>query len=90
VQHQIVQRKHRSEIENQIRLASDGLDTISTGSTIALACDLFDKDILTVEHTGGLEIIFVDVFVLIYGPGRIRTCDLADNGFIPTRLYFLY
>ena len=21
------------------------------------------------------------------GPGRIRTCDLADNGFIPTRLY---
>ncbi len=38
-----------------------GLDTISTGSTIALACDLFDKGILTSENTGGLEIRFGDV-----------------------------
>jgi len=22
------------------------------------------------------------------GPGRNRTCDLADNGFIPARLHF--
>lgn len=38
-----------------------GLDTISTGSTIALACDLFDKGILTTEHTDGLEIMYGDV-----------------------------
>ena len=38
-----------------------GLDTISTGSTIALACDLFEKGILTKEHTGGLEIKYGDV-----------------------------
>jgi len=38
-----------------------GLDTISTGSTIALLCDLFEKGILTAEQTGGLEIRFGDV-----------------------------
>jgi len=38
-----------------------GLDTISTGSTIALVCDLFEKGILTEESTGGLEIRFGDI-----------------------------
>jgi aldehyde:ferredoxin oxidoreductase len=38
-----------------------GMDTISTGSTIALACELFEKGILTQELTGGLEIQFGDV-----------------------------
>lgn len=38
-----------------------GLDTISTGATIALVCDLFDKGILTTEQTEGLEIRFGDV-----------------------------
>jgi len=38
-----------------------GLDTISTGSTIALVCDLFEKGILTKKDTGGLEIRFGDV-----------------------------
>jgi aldehyde:ferredoxin oxidoreductase len=38
-----------------------GLDTISTGSTIAFACDLYEKGILTKEHTGGLEIKYGDV-----------------------------
>jgi len=38
-----------------------GLDTISTGSTIALACDLFEKGIITLEDTGGLEIRFGNV-----------------------------
>jgi len=38
-----------------------GLDTISTGSTIALACDLFEKGILTNKDTGGLEIRFGNV-----------------------------
>ena len=38
-----------------------GLDTISTGSTIALACDLYKKGVITAEDTGGLEIRFGDV-----------------------------
>lgn len=38
-----------------------GLDTISTGSTIALACDLFEKGVITSKDTGGLEIRFGDV-----------------------------
>ena len=38
-----------------------GLDTISTGSTVALACELFDKGILTKELTGGLDIQYGDV-----------------------------
>ncbi len=38
-----------------------GLDTISTGATIALACDLFDKGVITAQDTGGLEIRFGDV-----------------------------
>jgi aldehyde:ferredoxin oxidoreductase len=38
-----------------------GLDTISTGSTIALVCDLFEKGILTEESTGGLKIRFGDI-----------------------------
>jgi len=37
-----------------------GLDTISTGSTIALACDLFKKGLITPDDTGGLEIRFGD------------------------------
>ena len=38
-----------------------GLDTISTGSTIALACDLYEKGIITKKDTGGLEIQYGDV-----------------------------
>lgn len=38
-----------------------GLDTISTGVTIALLCDLFEKGILTSEHTDGIEIRYGDV-----------------------------
>ena len=38
-----------------------GLDTISTGSTIALAYELFEKGILTEESTGGLEIRYGDI-----------------------------
>jgi aldehyde:ferredoxin oxidoreductase len=37
-----------------------GLDTISTGATIAFAMECFEKGILTKEHTGGLEINFGD------------------------------
>ena len=37
-----------------------GLDTISTGATIALACELFERGILTTADTGGLEIRYGD------------------------------
>jgi len=37
-----------------------GLDTISTGSTIAFAMECFEKGILTKEQTDGLEITFGD------------------------------
>lgn len=38
-----------------------GLDTISMGATIALACELFERGQLTAEETGGLEIRYGDV-----------------------------
>lgn len=37
-----------------------GMDTISVGGTIALACELFDRGIITTAHTGGLEIRYGD------------------------------
>ncbi len=38
-----------------------GLDTISTGCTIALACEMFERGVLTAACTGGLEIRYGDV-----------------------------
>jgi aldehyde:ferredoxin oxidoreductase len=38
-----------------------GLDTISTGCTIALACEMFERDILGSSDTGGIEIRYGDV-----------------------------
>jgi len=37
-----------------------GLDTISTGATIAFAMECFEKGILTKEQTDGLELVFGD------------------------------
>jgi aldehyde:ferredoxin oxidoreductase len=37
-----------------------GLDTISTGCTIALACEMFERGVLTAADTGGLEIRYGD------------------------------
>jgi aldehyde:ferredoxin oxidoreductase len=37
-----------------------GLDTMSTGDTIAFAMECFEKDILTVKDSGGLELSFGD------------------------------
>jgi aldehyde:ferredoxin oxidoreductase len=37
-----------------------GLDTISVGCTIALACSLFEKGVLTAADTGGIELRFGD------------------------------
>jgi aldehyde:ferredoxin oxidoreductase len=38
-----------------------GLDTISTGCTIALACEMFERGVLREEDTGGLSIRYGDV-----------------------------
>jgi aldehyde:ferredoxin oxidoreductase len=40
------------------------MDTISTGCTIALACELFDRGILTAADTGGLEIRYSDATMM--------------------------
>ncbi len=37
-----------------------GMDTISTGCTIALACELMEQGVLTPADTGGLEVRFGD------------------------------
>jgi aldehyde:ferredoxin oxidoreductase len=37
-----------------------GLDTISTGCTIALACEMFEREILSLADTDGLEIRYGD------------------------------
>ena len=51
-------------IESVIRLnniCNDlGLDTASTGSTIAWAMELYQRGIITKEHTGGLELTWGD------------------------------
>jgi len=39
---------------------TNGLDTISTGCTIALACEMFERGLLTAADTGGLEIRYGD------------------------------
>ncbi|MGD1996377.1 MAG: aldehyde ferredoxin oxidoreductase family protein [Anaerolineae bacterium] len=38
-----------------------GLDTISTGCTIALACEMFERGILSTSDTGGMEIRYGDI-----------------------------
>ncbi len=38
-----------------------GLDTISTGATIALACEMFERGIISKEQTGGIEIRYGDI-----------------------------
>ncbi|MDX9888678.1 MAG: aldehyde ferredoxin oxidoreductase family protein [Anaerovoracaceae bacterium] len=35
-----------------------GMDTISCGATIAWAMDAYEKEVLTKEHTGGIELTF--------------------------------
>jgi aldehyde:ferredoxin oxidoreductase len=37
-----------------------GMDTISTGATLALACEMFERGVLTAVETGGLEIRYGD------------------------------
>jgi aldehyde:ferredoxin oxidoreductase len=37
-----------------------GMDTVSTGATLALACEMFERGVLTTAETGGLEIRYGD------------------------------
>ena len=46
------------------RCNAHGLDTISTGATIALACELTERGILDAKKSGGLEIRFGDPSIL--------------------------
>jgi aldehyde:ferredoxin oxidoreductase len=46
------------------RCNAHGLDTISTGATIALACELTERGILDANTAGGLEIRFGDPSIL--------------------------
>jgi aldehyde:ferredoxin oxidoreductase len=50
-----------------------GLDTITTGSTIAFALECFSKGILTREQTGGLELNFGDSDLVIDLVEKIAT-----------------
>ncbi len=51
-------------LANQI-CAQQGLDTISTGATIAWAMECFERGILTPEDTGGIELRFGDPDALL-------------------------
>ena len=44
---------------------TSGLDTISTGSTLALACELFERGLLTEAETGGIPIRYGDVETML-------------------------
>jgi aldehyde:ferredoxin oxidoreductase len=48
-----------------------GLDTISTGGTIALACELFARSILTTQDTYGLELRYGDAALVHHLIGLI-------------------
>jgi aldehyde:ferredoxin oxidoreductase len=48
-----------------------GLDTITTGATIAWAMDCFERGILTTEDTGGLELRFGDAEAMVKMTERI-------------------
>ena len=55
-------------VESVIRLnniCNDlGLDTASTGSTIAWAMELYQRGLITTDHTGGLELMWGDAEVI--------------------------
>jgi aldehyde:ferredoxin oxidoreductase len=74
---------HAVSLANQI-CNQTGLDTISTGATIAFAMDCFEHGILTPEETGGIELRFgnVDAMLEILEQivGREGLGDLLSNG----------
>jgi aldehyde:ferredoxin oxidoreductase len=57
----------------------NGLDTISTGATIAFAMECFEKGILTKEQTGGLELDFGDGDVVVTLVEKIANREGVGN-----------
>lgn len=55
---------HAISLAHQI-CAQNGIDTISTGATIAFAMDCFEHGILTLEDTGGIELRFGDADAML-------------------------
>ncbi len=65
-------------LANQI-CAQQGLDTISTGATIAWAMECFERGLLTLEDTGGIELRFGDPDALLAALDLIvRRAGLGD------------
>jgi aldehyde:ferredoxin oxidoreductase len=68
-------------VESVIRLnniCNDlGLDTASTGTAIAWACELFQRGIITTAHTGGLELRWGDAATI----ERLLFMTAAREGF---------
>jgi aldehyde:ferredoxin oxidoreductase len=56
-----------------------GLDTISTGSTIAFAMECHETGILTREETGGLELRFGDADLVVDLVAKIATRQGVGN-----------
>ena len=61
-----------------------GLDTISTGATIAWAMDCFERGIITAEDTGGIELCFGNAEAMVKMTGmiakRVGFGDLLAEG----------
>jgi len=61
-----------------------GLDTISTGATIAWAMDCFERGIITTEDTGGVELCFGNAEAMVKMTGmiakRVGFGDLLAEG----------
>ena len=61
-----------------------GLDTISTGATIAWAMDCFERGIITTEDTGGIELCFGNAEAMVKMTGmiakRVGFGDLLAEG----------
>jgi aldehyde:ferredoxin oxidoreductase len=74
---------HAVSLANQT-CNENGLDTISTGATIAFAMDCFERGILTAEDTGGIELRFgnADAMLAILEQivRREGLGDLLSNG----------
>ena len=52
-----------------------GIDTISTGSSIAFAIECYERGLLTKEDTGGLELKFDDAELVLKLVGMIARCE---------------
>jgi aldehyde:ferredoxin oxidoreductase len=52
-----------------------GMDTISTGATLALACEMFARGILSTADTGGIELRFGDAPIVHRLIGMMARCE---------------